>query len=194
MRKGLEFDKAIFPLLHYTTRGEEPDFPMYYITWQDCLEFTKRLSDLTGRTYRLPSEAEWEFAARGGNQSQGYRYAGSDDIEGLATYRLNCNISPDSLKKISTAKRGIYYEPQITWTVKRKGCNELGLYGMCGNVWEWCNDWYDKNYYKHSPLDSPLGADTAMYKVAQGGAWFNEPFIAESLIVVIISLLNTVDI
>ncbi len=102
MRKGLEFEKAIFPLLHYTTRGEGPDFPMHYVTWEQCQDFVKRLSELTGRSYRLPSEAEWEFAARGGDQSQGYRYSGSDDIDTVASYYSNSKISEDSLRKIIT--------------------------------------------------------------------------------------------
>ena len=102
------------------------DLPMVYVSWDDCQEFCKRLSDLTGRQFRLPTEAEWEYAARGGNRSRGYKYSGSNDIGSVAWYRSNSdgNIHP----------------------VASKHPNELGLYDMSGNVWEWTSDLWSDNY------------------------------------------------
>lgn len=105
---------------------EGGDLPVVNVSWDDCQEFCKRLSDLTGRSFRLPTEAEWEYAARGGNCSRGYEYSGSNDIGSVAWYRSNSdkNIHP----------------------VASKNPNELGLYDMSGNVWEWTSDLWSSNY------------------------------------------------
>lgn len=102
------------------------DLPMVYVSWDDCQEFCKRLSDLTGRQFRLPTEAEWEYAARGGNRSRGYKYSGSNDIGSVAWYRSNSDGE--------------------THPVASKHPNELGLYDMSGNVWEWTSDLWSDNY------------------------------------------------
>ncbi|MFK7904099.1 MAG: formylglycine-generating enzyme family protein, partial [Chitinophagales bacterium] len=98
-------------------------------------------------------EAEWEFAARGGNESRGYKFSGSDDIGEVAWYDKN---SEDK-----------------THSVGSKKANELGLYDMSGNVWEWCQDWYDENYYANSPLKNPQGVEKGKYRVLRGGSWNN---------------------
>lgn len=113
---------------------EGDDFPVENISWNDAEDFVKRLSDMTGKHFRIPSEAEWEFAARGGVYSKGYQYSGSDDIENVAWYKENSN--------------------RKTHSVKTKLPNELGLYDMSGNVYEWCDDWRDGNY-----------------KILRGGCW-----------------------
>ena len=98
------------------------DLPVEQVSWNDCQTFIRKLNTLTGKNFRLPTEAEWEFAARGGNNSHGYKYSGSDDIGSVAWYIGN------SVDK--------------THPIGHKSPNELGLYDMSGNVWEWCQDWY----------------------------------------------------
>ena len=97
--------------------------PVECVSWLECQEFVKRLNEMTGRRFRLPTEAEWEFAARGGNKSGNYRYAGSDNLDDVAWYDGNSVNEPHP--------------------VATKIANELGLYDMLGNLWEWCQDWYD---------------------------------------------------
>ncbi len=131
------------------------DLPVETVSWHDAQDFLEKLSRQTGKAYRLPTEAEWEYAARGGKQRKGYQYAGSDNIEEVAWY------SENSGKK--------------TQPVGQKKPNELGLYDMSGNVWEWCNDWYDENYYANSPQDNPRGAVLGSDRVLRGGSWFGNP-------------------
>jgi formylglycine-generating enzyme required for sulfatase activity len=94
--------------------------PVESVSWNDCQEFIKKLNSLTGRTFRLPTEAEWEYAARGGNRSKGYKYSGSNKLSEVAWYTDNSRA--------------------ITHQVAGKIPNELGLYDMSGNIWELCND------------------------------------------------------
>ena len=129
--------------------GIGDDYPAYRITYNDALLFIKRLNQLTGRNFRLPTEAEWEYAARGGIKNDNYRYSGSNRLDevGWASGRL----SP----------------------VMKKYCNWLGLYDMSGNVWEWCSDWYGSNYYKVSPMKNPQGPSMGTQRVRRGGCWDN---------------------
>ena len=121
------------------------NLPVENVSWNDCQTFCERLSDLTGRNFRLPTEAEWEYAARGGNRSRGYKYSGSDDIGSVAWYWDNSNSK--------------------THPVASKQSNELGLYDMSGNVWEWTSDLWSDNY------NSNRGGS---YRVYRGGSWSND--------------------
>ena len=108
------------------------DMPVENVSWLDCQEFVDRISRLTGHVFRLPTEVEWEYAARGGNRSRGHIYSGSDDVDRVAWYNGNSGGT--------------------THPVGQKLDNELGIYDMSGNVWEWCSDKYGDNY--SCPRDS----------------------------------------
>jgi formylglycine-generating enzyme required for sulfatase activity len=127
--------------------------PVELVTWNDVQNFISRLNQKTGKKYRLPTEAEWEYAARGGNRSKGYQYSGSDNIDSVAWYDGNSDNK--------------------THTVGSKSPNELGIYDMSGNLWEWCSDWHDENYYKSSPSSNPKGASSGTFRVLRGGSWSN---------------------
>ncbi|MBR1712359.1 MAG: SUMF1/EgtB/PvdO family nonheme iron enzyme [Alloprevotella sp.] len=113
--------------------------PVEQVSWDDCQRFFLRLNELTGYTFRLPTEAEWEYAARGGNKSKGYKYSGSDDVDEVAWYTKN---------SISDGEGEMH-------PVGTKKANELGIYDMSGNVSEWCRDWYGP--YSESPATDPTG-------------------------------------
>ena len=131
-----------------------PQRPVEYVTWNDCQTFITKLNQLTGRNFRLPTEAEWEYAARGGSKSQGYKYSGSNTIGDVAWYSSNSNGN--------------------THDVKTKAANELGIYDMSGNVSEWCQDWYSKDYYSSSPEINPTGPSSGSYRVNRGGGMYND--------------------
>ena len=120
----------------------EANLPVEKVSWTDCNTFIAKLNELTGKNFRLPSEAEWEYAARGGNKSQGYTYSGSNTIGDVAWYTDN-----------SSSK---------THPVAQKKANELGIYDMSGNVWEWTSDKYSTDYSQPR---------TSSYRVARGGSW-----------------------
>ncbi len=125
--------------------------PVEGVSWNDCKEFITKLNRLTGKKFRLPTEAEWEYAARGGNKSKGYKYSGSNTIGNVAWYRDNSS--------------------KTTHNVKTKSPNELGIYDMIGNVWEWCEDWYDS--YSSGSQTNPTGPSSGSYRVFRGGCWYN---------------------
>ena len=129
------------------------DNPVDNLCWRQCDTFVQRLSSLTGRSFRMPTEAEWEFAARGGNKSNGYRYSGSDSINEVAWYLDNSG--------------------NTTHPVKQKKPNELGLYDMSGNVREFCSDWYGHTFYSDSAalVNNPQGPAKGSYRVSRGGCW-----------------------
>ena len=131
--------------------GLGDNYPAYYVSWNDCQEFITRLNQLTGQSFRLPTEAEWEFAARGGNNSQGYKYSGSNTVGDVAWYSSNSGSK--------------------THPVATKSPNELGLYDMSGNVWEWCQDWYGS--YSSSAQTDPVGPSSGSNRVDRGGCWGN---------------------
>ncbi len=139
---------------------KDPVLPVEQVSWDDCQTFLTKLNQLTGKTFRLPTEAEWEYAARGGNESPGYKYSGSNTIGNVAWYYDNGGSK--------------------THAVGTKQANELGIYDMSGNVWEWCSDWYDS--YGSSSQTNPTGAASGSYRVLRGGSWnYNAMFCRVSL-------------
>ena len=134
--------------------------PVTNVSWEDAQEFCQKLSNLTGNTCRLPTEAEWEYAAQGGQklhlpkeQHTRFKYAGSNNIDEVAYYGNNSN-------------NGVR-------VVGEKKPNELGLYDMSGNVWEWCQDWYDDKYYQSSLNKNPKGRHSGSHRVLRGSSWRN---------------------
>ena len=123
------------------------NLPVEQVSWNDCQTFINRLNSYTGRNFRLPTEAEWEFAARGGNYSRHYKYSGSNYIGDVAWYTDNSG--------------------NRTHPVGTKQANELGLYDMSGNVWEWCSDWYGS--YSSYSQSNPTGATSGSERVMRGG-------------------------
>ena len=133
------------------SRFKGDDLPVEHVSWDDCQEFIRKLNSLTGEHFRLPTEAEWEFASRGGNNSRGYKHSGSNYIDNVAWYWDNSEFS--------------------THPVATKLPNELGIYDMSGNVWEWCSDWYGK--YSSGALTNPKGPYDGSDRVNRGGSWGN---------------------
>ena len=133
--------------------------PVERVSWNDVQAFIKKLNQQSGRQYRLPTEAEWEYAARGGNQSRKYQYAGSNNIDEVAWHDNNAEVS------------NTFGEQKTTRPAGTKSPNELGLYDMSGNVWEWCSDWHGEDYYKNSPSTNPKGPASGSYRVLRGGSW-----------------------
>lgn len=135
--------------------GSNPSFfkgtnlPVEYVTWNDCQTFITKLNSATGKRFRLPTEAEWEYAARGGNKSRRYKYSGSNDVGSVAWYDGN---SGDKTHPVAT-----------------KSPNELGIYDMSGNVWEWCQDWYES--YSSRAQTNPTGPSSGSNRVRRGGSW-----------------------
>ena len=125
---------------------EGDNLPVEDVNWDDCQEFIRKLNELTGKQFRLPTEAEWEYGARGGNKSNGTKYAGGSDIDNVAWYGGNTKHP-----------------------VGQKRANELGLYDMSGNVYEWCQDWYGD--YSSASQTNPQGPATGDHRVLRGGGW-----------------------
>jgi len=146
-------------LLWRTVMGSNPSrlkgdhLPVEMVSWRDCQAFIRRLNQLTGLQFALPSEAQWEFAARGGNKSRGYLYSGSNDQDAVAWFKENSGSRPRR--------------------VADKQPNELGIYDMSGNVWEWCNDWYNVRSYEDSVRNDPTGFALGNARVFRGGSWRN---------------------
>lgn len=130
------------------------DYPVERVSWDEAQEFIKKLNQQSGKNYRLPTEAEWEYAARSGGKKE--KYAGADKFMAVAWY--------------------VKSEGQ-THPVGQKKANGLGLYDMSGNVWEWVSDWYAKEYYNDSPKDNPQGPSSGSYRVTRGGGWSFHPVI-----------------
>ena len=127
------------------------NLPVESVSWNDCQEFISKLNSITGKTFRLPTDAEWEYAARGGKKGRGYQYSGSNNISDVAWYTDNSGSK--------------------THAVGSKQANELGIYDMSGNVYEWCQDW--KGSYSSSSQVNPIGANSGSYRVNRGGGWFS---------------------
>lgn len=133
------------------SRFKGADLPVECVSWDDCQEFIRKLNALTGQHFRLPTEAEWEFACRGGNNSRGYKYSGSNNLGSVAWYDGNSGNK--------------------THPVATKSSNELGIYDMSGNVWEWCADWYGD--YSSGAQTNPTGPLSGSGRVGRGGSWYN---------------------
>ena len=135
-------------------RMDTSDFPMESISWYDCQALVNALNrhDREGRRWSLPTEAQWEFAARGGNKSRGYTYSGGDNLDSVDWYDENSKGRPHAVRE------------------KNKG-NELGIVGMSGNVCEWCADWYGD--YPEGSVTDPTGPSSGGLRVLRGGGWFN---------------------
>ena len=131
-------------------KGEK--LPVERICCNDMQVFIKKLNTLTGKQYRLPTEAEWEFAARGSNKSKGYKYSGSNNVGDVAWYSDNSGMGPHP--------------------VGTKSANELDIYDMSGNVWEWCSDWYGK--YSSNAETNPQGPISSYRRVIRGGSWHSD--------------------
>lgn len=144
-------------ILWQTVMGNNPSYfigdnlPVEQVSWKDCQTFIEKLNAKTGRTFRLPTEAEWEFASRGGNKTHGFKYCGSNDPNDVAWYESNSNGE--------------------TQNVATKQANELGIYDMSGNVWEWCADWYGD--YNSNIQTNPTGPKNGTDRVNRGGCWGN---------------------
>ena len=124
--------------------------PVECVSWNDCQTFINKLNQMTGMTFRLPTEAEWEYAARGGNRTRGFKYAGSNNLDDVAWYDSNSGSA--------------------THPVATKAPNELGLYDMSGNVYEWCQDWWGS--YSSGAQTNPTGPASGSFRVSRGGSWF----------------------
>ena len=134
------------------------NLPVESVSWNDCQKFISKLNSMTGQNFRLPTEAEWEFAARGGNNSNHYQYSGSNELGDVAWYYGNCGDK--------------------THVVATKQPNELGLYDMSGNVWELCSDWFGN--YSSSSLTNPTGPNSGSDRVNRGGGYSNRAWLCRS--------------
>ncbi|MEW6735612.1 MAG: formylglycine-generating enzyme family protein [Acidobacteriota bacterium] len=153
-----EREKKKFTWETYGERGREK-YPVVMVAWEDAMEYCQWLSKQTGETYRLPSEAQWEYAARGG--SVGKAYPWGDELE-----VSKANFAADS-------SRLSYAEPVLEF-IRPVGSyepNSFGLYDVIGNVWEWCYDWYKDDYYDESPAQNPLGPEDGKLRITRGGGW-----------------------
>jgi len=138
---------------------EGEDRPVEQVSFNDVQEFINKLNAKTGKQYRLPTEAEWEYAARGGNKSKGYKYSGSDMIDNVAWFNDNSE--------------------EKTHPVGLKSPNELGIYDMNGNVWEWCNDGFE--YYDSSAKVNPQGSTTEPTRVIRGCSWYSNTYFCSCI-------------
>jgi len=148
--------------------------PVVHISWNDASAYCKWLSAKTGKNFRLPTEAEWEYAARGGAKSLGYFFAGSDSPKEVAWYKLRCNEvrnieNPDEI--FITRPYDDMGNQVVIHRVGLKLSNELGLYDMSGNVYQWCSDWYDENFYNYSVDKDPKGPESGDSRIIRGGSW-----------------------
>ena len=134
------------------------NLPVESVSWKDCQKFISKLNSITGKVFRLPTEAEWEYAARGGKKSRGYQYSGSNNLSDVAWCRGNSG--------------------DMTHAVGTKQPNELGIYDMTGNVWEMCQD--RKSSYSSSSQVNPTGANSGSLRVARGGCWFYDARLCRS--------------
>lgn len=138
------------PFTNSNFSGIGPDFPIYYESWDESVEFCRKLSGFSGEKISLPTEAQWEYACRAGSDGA---YGGTGKLDSMGWYNDNSGSAPHE--------------------VKGNTPNAWGLYDMHGNIWEWCSDWHDVNYYANSPSEDPQGPSGGSRRVCRGGAWFD---------------------
>ncbi|MBA2115638.1 formylglycine-generating enzyme family protein [Bremerella alba] len=144
---------------------EGPQFPASYISWEDAVEFCRRLSEKEGRTYRLPTEAEWEYACRAETNTLYSFGDNSDELVDFGWFAENANL----------------VNQQYAHRVGRQKPNPWGLYDMHGNVWEWCHDFHAADYYAKSSVDNPTGPESGATHVIRGGSWHDSNTHARSM-------------
>lgn len=144
------------------TYGIGDDYPMYFVSWEECQTFVKRLSEMTDMSFRLPTEAEWEYAAKGGDMSKRTIFSGGEDAKEIGWFNINSGLKTHPVGQLTP--------------------NELGLYDMSGNVWEWCQDRYGAKYYKTSHLKNPQGPQNGFSRVTRGGSWANEEWFCRTTV------------
>jgi formylglycine-generating enzyme required for sulfatase activity len=148
------------------------DYPICFVSWEDARDFCEWLSEKEGKTYRLPTEAEWEYAARGGLNGKAFPWGD------MVPDGTQCNFA-DKLEfekeKDIWADQNIVDGFAYCAPAKAYPPNRYGLYNMAGNVWEWCKDWFCATYYKESPTKNPAGPSSGRLKVLRGGAWCFQP-------------------
>jgi formylglycine-generating enzyme required for sulfatase activity len=169
-----------------TVMGNNPstfkggDNPVEEVSWNDAMEFCKKLTGrehVSGRLpldykYTLPTEAQWEFAARGGSGSRGYRYSGSDNLDSVGwCYENSGNKQLDDIPRDFKKLISNDCKPHL---VGLKAPNELGLYDMSGNVFEWCSDFGDSDYYEGGSMTNPVGPPSGFKRVYRGGGWYGD--------------------
>lgn len=140
------------PRTNYSWSSKNDNYPAYSISYEDVQLFITKLNSLTGQKFRMPTEAEWEYAAKGGNMSKGNTYSGSNTIDEVSWYKENSNGHVN--------------------VVGSKAANELGIYDMSGNVFEYCSDWYSSDYYSSSPSTDPTGPSSGSECVLRGGCYY----------------------
>ncbi|MEA1923166.1 MAG: formylglycine-generating enzyme family protein [Pseudomonadota bacterium] len=144
------------------------NYPVEKVSWNDCQEFIKKLNRRSGKNFRLPTEAEWEYACRAGTTTP-FSF-GSTISTDQANYDGNYTYG--------RGRKGVYRKSTVSVGSFRP--NAFGLYDMHGNVWEWCSDWYDSGYYKNSPEQNPQGASSGSSRVFRGGCWSSSPWCVRS--------------
>jgi formylglycine-generating enzyme required for sulfatase activity len=142
----------------YFQKGD--NYPVERVSWDDTQDYLRQLNSKSNKTFRLPTEAEWEYAARSGGKKE--KYAGGDNVDTVAWYDSNSGSS--------------------THPVGQKQANGLGLYDLSGNVWEWTGDWYDDKYYAKSPKNNPPGPSGGSFRVSRGGSWYFRPDFVRSAV------------
>jgi len=152
IKRGYEKRNYVEPFMD--VKASDSMRPVGNINWFDAQAYITWLNKMTGKNYRLPTEAEWEYAARGGNKSKGYYYVGGAKLEEVAYYSSNAD--------------------NRSHTVGKKSANELGIHDLAGNVREWCSDWYGEFYYRESPGLNPKGPDIGRHRVLRGGSWVSD--------------------
>jgi sulfatase modifying factor 1 len=177
---GLSWDKRAGINWRHDAEGKlrpqsEYNHPVIHVSWNDATEYCKWLSRQSGKTYRLPTEAEWEYAAGNGSRHTKYSW-GNGDPSG----KNGGNVTDESKRPgdgVSWATKFEGYNDGYWYTapVGSYNPNDFGLHDMTGNVWEWCSDWYDSDYYKNSPSSNPTGPSSGSSRVLRGGSWADGP-------------------